>query len=181
MHNEKCSQHLTFKKGLLLGGLVGGTIVGLLMTEKGRMLRRNLQTDIQELAKQIQARAKEFGDTTHEMYDELVDTAVDEYAKRKDMAVEMKDIVVRELKRKWWEFQVYTVYLQVKRKLENVMDVTENTYAELAAEVVGEYAEKKSLMGYWKNKLLREVKGKWAAYQDEYQNFTDENKKSDQV
>jgi chitinase len=61
------------------------------------------------------------------------------------------------------------------------MDVTENTYAELAAEVVGEYAEKKSLMGYWKNKLLREVKGKWAAYQDEYQNFTDENKKSDQV
>lgn len=152
---------------MVLGGIVGGVVVGFLMTEKGRILRRNLQTDILELFKQIQARAREFGDTSQEMYNELVDTAVDEYAKRKEMAFEMKDIIIRELKRKWWEFQVYTVYLQVKRKLQNVTDVTEDKFCELASEAVGEYAEKKSLMNYWKNKLLREVKKKWSVYHED--------------
>ncbi len=177
---DNCNQFSTFKKGMLLGGLVGGTIVGLLMTEKGRMLRRNLQSDILELSKQIQMRTKEFGDTTQEMYEELVDTAVEEYVKRKDMALEMKDIIIRELKRKWWDFQVYMLYGQVKRKLDNVLDVTENKFNEFAAEVVGEYAEKKSLVGYWKNKLLREVKKKWDTYKEESEHFAEEGVASEE-
>jgi gas vesicle protein len=171
---DKCNHSSSFKAGMVLGGIVGGALVGLLMTEKGRMLRRNLQTDIHELSKQIQARAREFGDTSQEMYNELVDTAVDEYAKRKEMAFEMKDIIIRELKRKWWEFQVYTVYLQLKRKLETVTDVTEDKFYQLASDVVGEYAEKKSLMNYWKNKLLREVKKKWETYHEEWQTLPDD-------
>lgn len=165
MHHDTHFQ--SFKKGLLLGGIVGGTIVGLLMTEKGRMLRRNLQTDVHELFDQIQKRAREFGDTTQEMYDELVDTAVEEYSKRKDMALEMKDIIINELKRKWWEFQVYMVYQNVKRKLTNVVDVTEDKFNEFASEAVAEYAEKKTLATYWKNKLLKEVKKRWQNYQDD--------------
>jgi di/tripeptidase len=85
----------------------------------------------------------------------------------KDMALEMKDIIINELKRKWWEFQVYMVYQNVKRKLTNVVDVTEDKFNEFASEAVAEYAEKKTLATYWKNKLLKEVKKRWQNYQDD--------------
>ena len=42
---------------------------------------------------------------TKEMYEALVDRAVEEYAAKKEMAVEMKNMLVKELKKKWKDLE----------------------------------------------------------------------------
>jgi hypothetical protein len=53
-----------------------------------------LYNELKESIKQLEG-------PTKEMYEALVERAVAEYAAKKELAVELKDILIRDLKKKW--------------------------------------------------------------------------------
>ena len=90
-----------FKNGLFLGSLVGAALMWLNVTPKGREMREKLIGQANDLYFQLAASMKQLEGPTKEMYDALVERAVEEYAVKKEMAVEMKNHLVRELKKRW--------------------------------------------------------------------------------
>lgn len=90
-----------FNKGLFLGGLVGAALMWLNATPKGREMREKMMGQANDLFDQLKESLKKLDGPTKEMYDALVERAVEEYAAKKDMAVEMKNQLVRELKKRW--------------------------------------------------------------------------------
>lgn len=92
-----------FKKGLFLGGLVGATLMWLNATPKGKEMRAKLMAHMEPLYVQLKESIKQLEGPTQEMYDALVDRAVEEYAAKREMAIEMKAILVKQLKKKWAE------------------------------------------------------------------------------
>lgn len=90
-----------FKSGLFLGGLVGAALMWLNVTPKGREMREKLMTQVNDLFLQLKESMKQLEGPTKEMYDALVERAVEEYATKKEMAMDMKNQMVRELKKRW--------------------------------------------------------------------------------
>lgn len=90
-----------FKKGLFLGGLMGAALMWLNVTPKGKEMRAKLLEHVNALYGQLRESLKQLEGPTREMYDALVERAVEEYAAKKEMAMEMKDQLIRELKKKW--------------------------------------------------------------------------------
>ncbi len=90
-----------FNKGLFLGGLVGAALMWLNATPKGKEMREKMMGQANDLFDQLKESLKKLDGPTKEMYDALVERAVEEYAAKKDMAVEMKNQLVRELKKRW--------------------------------------------------------------------------------
>ncbi len=94
-----------FKKGLFLGGLLGAALLWLNATPKGKEMRAKLLAHAEPLYAQLKASLKQLDGPTKEMYDALVERAVEEYAAKKELAVDMKNLLVRELKKKWVELK----------------------------------------------------------------------------
>jgi uncharacterized protein YicC (UPF0701 family) len=96
----------TFKKGLILGGLlaVGGAI-GFAMTREGKELGDDLQKDLKSLAKHLKKALHNVEDVTKEKYDALVERIVDEYVKEKKHAIDAKDHLLKALKENWVEME----------------------------------------------------------------------------
>ncbi|TAN32762.1 hypothetical protein EPN28_04580 [Patescibacteria group bacterium] len=90
-----------FKKGLLLGGLVGAALVWLNLSPKGKEMRDKMKEHLENLFAQLKESIKKLEGPTREMYDALVERAVEEYAAKKELAIEWKNKLVKELKRKW--------------------------------------------------------------------------------
>ncbi|MFH1789707.1 MAG: YtxH domain-containing protein [bacterium] len=90
-----------FKKGLVLGGAVGAFLMWLNATPKGKELRAKLLEHSDALFAEIKESVKQLEGPTKEMYDALVERAVAEYASKKDMAVDMKNKLIKELKKRW--------------------------------------------------------------------------------
>lgn len=90
-----------FKKGLVLGGLLGAVMMWLNATPKGKEMRAKLMEHLQPLYDQLKASIKQLEGPTKEMYDALVERAVEEYAAKKELALEMKNMLIKELKKKW--------------------------------------------------------------------------------
>ena len=94
-----------FNKGLFLGGLLGATLMWLNATPKGKEMRSKMLAHMQPLYNELKASLKQLEGPTREMYDALVERAVAEYAAKKELADDMKNILIRELKKKWFELQ----------------------------------------------------------------------------
>jgi gas vesicle protein len=92
-----------FKKGLFLGGLVGAGMMWLNATPKGKEMRAKLAAHLDPLYQELKASIKQLEGPTREMYDALVERAVEEYASKKQMADDMKQMLVKKLKKKWSE------------------------------------------------------------------------------
>lgn len=90
-----------FKKGLFLGGLLGAALMWLNATPKGKEMRAKLLDQANDLYGQLKESIKQLEGPTKEMYDALVERAVEEYAAKKEMAIDMKNQLVRELKKRW--------------------------------------------------------------------------------
>jgi len=94
-----------FKKGLFFGGLLGAALMWLNATPKGKEMRTKLLEHVNALYGQLSESLKQLEGPTKEMYDALVERAVAEYAAKKDMAVEMKNMLIKQLKKKWCQLE----------------------------------------------------------------------------
>lgn len=94
-----------FNKGLFLGGLVGAAMMWLNATPKGKEMRAKLLEHLNPLYNELKESIKQLEGPTKEMYDALVERAVEEYAAKKEMAVDMKAVLIRKLKKKWVELE----------------------------------------------------------------------------
>lgn len=95
-----------FKKGLILGGLLAaGAAIGFAMTDKGQELTEDLQKDLKDLSKRLKKNLHNLEDVTKEKFDELVASVVEQYAKKKELAIDAKDKLVNALKAKWHEME----------------------------------------------------------------------------
>lgn len=94
-----------FKKGLFLGGLLGAALMWLNATEKGKEMRAKILAHLDPLYNQLKESIKKLEGPTREMYDALVERAVEEYSAKKELAQDVKDILVKRLKKKWSELE----------------------------------------------------------------------------
>lgn len=92
-----------FKKGLFLGGLLGAGLMWLNATPKGKEMRAKLAEHLTPLFNELKASIKKLEGPTQEMYDALVERSVEEYSAKKQLAVDFKNLLIRELKKKWKE------------------------------------------------------------------------------
>lgn len=94
-----------FKKGFLLGGLIGAGLVWLNATPKGKEMRAKIATHLEPLFAELKVSLKQLEGPTKEMYDALVERAVEEYARKKELTDDLKYMLVRELKKRWSKLQ----------------------------------------------------------------------------
>jgi gas vesicle protein len=90
-----------FKKGLFLGGLLGAAMMWLNVTPKGKEMREKIMTEANLLFDELKESMKKLEGPTKEMYDALVDRAVEEYSSKKEMAADVKNMLIKELKKRW--------------------------------------------------------------------------------
>ena len=94
-----------FKKGLFLGGLLGASLMWLNVTPKGKEMRDKITAHIETLSNNLMASLKQLEGPTRDMYDALVERAVEEYAAKVELAEEVKVMLIRELKKKWTKLE----------------------------------------------------------------------------
>ncbi|HLC70324.1 MAG TPA: YtxH domain-containing protein [Patescibacteria group bacterium] len=94
-----------FKKGLFVGGLLGAALMWLNATPKGKEMRAKLREHLDPLFNELKESLMKLEGPTKEMYDALVDRAVEEYAAKKELAQDFKVHLVRELKKKWKDIE----------------------------------------------------------------------------
>lgn len=94
-----------FKKGLFLGGLLGAALMWLNATSKGKEMRAKIADHLEPLFNELKVSLKQLEGPTQEMYDALVERAVAEYAVKKELAEDIKNQLVRQLKKRWSKLQ----------------------------------------------------------------------------
>lgn len=90
-----------FNKGLFLGGVIGAAMMWLNATPKGREMRAKISGHLEPLFSELKASLKQLEGPTKEMYDALVERAVEEYADKKELAEDVKNLLIRQLKKRW--------------------------------------------------------------------------------
>ncbi|MFA5128414.1 MAG: YtxH domain-containing protein [Patescibacteria group bacterium] len=91
----------TFMKGALLGALIG-TAVALFTTKKtGKQRQEEFKKAHPELSAKILEAVGKMKVMSKEKYDEIVEKAVMEYGKRKNLAKTQVAAVIKDLKAKW--------------------------------------------------------------------------------
>ena len=94
-----------FNKGLLLGGAIGAVLVWLNISPQGKELRAKLRQHGEPLFNELKNSLRQLEGPTREMYEALVERAVEEYASKKEMAADLKTLLTKELKRRWSDLQ----------------------------------------------------------------------------
>lgn len=95
-----------FRKGLLLGGILTTlAIAGLAMTKGGTELSEELQDVLKALTKKVKKSLSDMEDITEEKYDELVDSVVSEYNRKRNWANDAKKSLTSALQEKWNEME----------------------------------------------------------------------------
>lgn len=94
-----------FKKGMVLGGVIGAALMWLNVTPKGKELRTKMMAHLEPLYDQLRESLRQLEGPTREMYDALVERAVEEYGNKKELAMDVKDQLVRQLKKRWRELE----------------------------------------------------------------------------
>jgi gas vesicle protein len=147
--------------GLVIGGLLGGTLVALLTCKKSRELGSKALDYAGEIFGELQKRAGELGDLTAQRFNDLAEEAAEEYAKKKELAISVKDKIVEQLENKWNEYQAEQVFRDIKKQFGQAEGKTEKAFQDLIEKVGSEFADKKEMVQSSKNKLLRELRGRW--------------------
>jgi hypothetical protein len=94
-----------FKKGLFFGSILGGLAAWFSFSPQAKEMRAKLALHVDYLSTEISSSFKKLEGPTKEMYDALVDRVVEEYAAKKDLALELKIALLKELKERWNELQ----------------------------------------------------------------------------
>lgn len=94
-----------FKKGLFLGGLIGAAAAWLAYAPKGKEFKAKMMEHLDPLYNELKNSIKQLEGPTREMYEALVDRAVEEYSAKKEMAADMKTALVKKLKKKWCQLE----------------------------------------------------------------------------
>ena len=94
-----------FKKGLVIGGVLGAGLMWLNATVKGKEYRAKILAHLEPLYSELKTSIMKLEGPTNEMWDALVERAVEEYAAKKELAVDVKNNLVRELSKKWDELE----------------------------------------------------------------------------
>jgi len=84
-----------FKRGLFFGGLVGAALMWLNVTPKGKEMRDKLMIYADDLFVELKQSIKQLEGPTREMYDALVERAVEEYGDKMQLAQDVKLLLVR--------------------------------------------------------------------------------------
>ncbi len=96
----------TFKKGLILGGLLTvAAVAGFSMTKEGEELTEELREDLKTLAKNLKKNLHQLEDVTKENFNELVTTLVDDFARKKKLASDAKNKLITALQSRWHEME----------------------------------------------------------------------------
>jgi len=97
-----------FKKGMLLGGLLGAGFVWLNTTKKGRAMRDQVldhaATIFAELKDTVQD-SKQWKDITKTKYAKLVREAVEEYSTKKKLPDNVKNMITKLVMGQWKNFK----------------------------------------------------------------------------
>lgn len=94
------------KKGLILGGLLAaGAAVGIAMSKGGKELTEDVQKDLKTLGKTLKKRLQELEDLTKETFDGMVNTVVEEFAAKKELAIDAKNTLIAGLQGTWHEME----------------------------------------------------------------------------
>ena len=94
-----------FKKGWVIGGVLGAGLMWLNATVKGKEYRAKILAHLEPLYSELKTSIMKLEGPTKEMWDALVERAVEEYAAKKELAVDVKNNLVRELSKKWDELE----------------------------------------------------------------------------
>ncbi len=90
-----------FKKGLILGGALGAFLTWLNITPQGKEMREKILQHLEPLYNELKISIKQLEGPTQEMWDALVERAVEEYVAKKEMAEDVKINLIKQLKKKW--------------------------------------------------------------------------------
>lgn len=90
-----------FKKGLIVGGVLGAALMWLNATTKGKEYRAKIAAHLEPLYDELKESIKQLEGPTKEMWDALVERAVEEYAAKKELAVDVKNNLIRQLQKRW--------------------------------------------------------------------------------
>ncbi|MFA6424353.1 MAG: YtxH domain-containing protein [Candidatus Magasanikbacteria bacterium] len=94
-----------FKKGLILGGVLGAFLTWFNVTSQGKEMRTKILMHLEPLYNELKASIKQLEGPTQEMWDALVERAVAEYSAKKELADEVKSSLIKQLKKKWEQLQ----------------------------------------------------------------------------
>ncbi|MFA6547701.1 MAG: hypothetical protein WCT11_02005 [Candidatus Magasanikbacteria bacterium] len=92
-----------FKRGLILGGALGAFLTWLNVTPQGKEMRTKILQHLDPLYNELKASIKQLEGPTQEMWDALVERAVEEYTNKKELAEDVKNNLIKQLKKKWIE------------------------------------------------------------------------------
>ncbi len=112
-----------FKKGLLLGGILGAAaLLGFTMTKKGKKfeetVHQKVQDQFKEVTNELKKRLSELQDITQAKFNSLVETIVKEFAKKKALALDIQKNFIQSLQDQWTE--VETPKQKVKKVIKKV-------------------------------------------------------------
>ncbi len=94
-----------FKRGVFLGSALGAALMWLNATPKGKDLRAKIILHLDPLYNELKVSIKKLEGPTRDMWDALVERAVEEYSTKKEMADDVKGVLVRKLKKKWSQLE----------------------------------------------------------------------------
>jgi ribosomal protein L16 Arg81 hydroxylase len=149
-------------KGLVAGALIGGAVTGFAMSKQGRALGKKIASSAEELYRELQKKAGDLAEMSKDTYEELVERISEEYAEKKELAHDAKEKLIKQLKAKWNDYQVDTLYRELKKSYKRLEDKSKTSYTELVEEVVKEYGKNKKLTSAVKEKIVRDLKSRWS-------------------
>lgn len=150
-----------FTKGLLIGALIGGAAVGIAQSKRGKEMRAKIMKSAEEIFVDLRKQLEQLTAVSKEKFNELAERAVEEYARQKELALEMKDKIVDRLREKWEESEQKKLFKEIKRRFTEAGEKTEAAYRDLVEEMGGDYVQKRGLGFADKSRLMRELKKRW--------------------
>lgn len=84
-----------------MGGILGAALMWLNATTKGKEYRAKIAAHLEPLYVELKESIKKLEGPTKEMWDALVERAVEEYSVKKELAVDIKNNLIRQLQRRW--------------------------------------------------------------------------------
>lgn len=90
-----------FRKGMILGGMLGVLAVGAAMSKPGQEVVENVKSDVEALAKEVKRRLDALQDVTKSVFDQTVESVVSEYVEQKKIAMDAKDHLVGTFESLW--------------------------------------------------------------------------------